>query len=402
MKFSSIAAGLAVSLAFTLPADAQISGDVVRIGVLNDQSGVYSDLGGAGSVLAAHMAVEDFGKTVAGKPIEIVAADHQNKPDIGAAIARKWFDADAVDVIVDVPHSATALAVLNISRERNKPVLLSGPAASEITGPLCSRTAVHWTYDSYANGKAIVGALAKQGLKTWFFITGDNAGTQALERDATKFIKEAGGTVTGSVRHPFGAPDFASYLMVAEGAPAQIIGLANAGADTINSVKQASEFGLRQSGKNFAALLMFITDVKSIGLRDAQGMYSIESFYWDLDDKTRAWSKRFSERHHGRQPTAAQAGVYGAVLHYLKAVEKAATDDGVKVVDTMKELPVNDFWSDNFRIRKDGRLVRDMYLFQVKSPTESGSEWDLYKLVSRVPGDAAFRPLDEGNCPLIN
>jgi branched-chain amino acid transport system substrate-binding protein len=395
-----VAAWLA-TLVIAAPAAAQISGDVVRIGVLNDQSGVYSDLGGRGSVLAAQMAVEDFGKTVAGKPVEIISADHQNKPDIGATIARKWLDVDGVDAIVDVPHSATALAVLNITRERNKPLFLSGPAASEITGPLCSRTSVHWTYDSYANGKAIVGALAKQGVKSWFFIAGDNAGTIALERDAIKFIKETGGTVIGSVHHPLGTPDFSSFLLQAQSSSAQIIGLANAGGDTVNTVKQASEFGIQQSGKHFAGLLLFITDVKSIGLQNAQGLYSVESFYWDLDEKTRGWSKRFADRHGGREPTAAQAGVYGAVLHYLKAVQATGTDEGVAVVDKMKEIPVNDFWSNNYRIRKDGRLVRDMYLFQVKTPAESKGEWDLYKLVARIPGDEAFRPLEEGNCPLV-
>jgi len=387
-------------LALATPASAQISGGIVRIGVLNDQSGVYSDLGGQGSVLAARMALEDFGGTVAGRPVEIVSADHQNKPDIGAAIARKWIDIDGVDAIVDVPHSATALAVLNLTGEKMKPLLLSGPAASEITGPLCTRTSVHWTYDSYANGKAVVSALAKQGLKSWFFLTGDNAGTQALERDAVKFIRETGGTVVGSVRHPLGAPDFSSYLLQAQSTPAQVIGLANAGGDTINSVKQASEFGARQSGKNFAGLLLFITDVKSIGLQNAQGLYSVESFYWDLDEKTREWSQRFSQRHGGRAPTAAQAGVYGAVLHYLKAIGETGTDEGAAVVDKMKEMPVNDFWSNNFKIRKDGRLVRDMYLFQVKTPAESKGEWDLYKLVSRIPGDEAFRPVSEGGCPL--
>jgi branched-chain amino acid transport system substrate-binding protein len=392
---------LALALASTPSARAQLSGDVVRIGVLNDQSGVYSDLSGLGSVLAARMAVEDFGGSLNGKPIEIISADHQNKPDVGAAIARKWLDVDGVDAIVDVPHSATALAVLNITRERNKPLFLSGSAASEITGPLCSRTSVHWTYDSYANGKAIVTALSKQGLKTWFFLTGDNAGTQALERDAVTFIKETGGQVIGSVRHPLGAPDFSSYLLQAQASPSQIIGLANAGGDTINSVKQAAEFGIRQSGKNFAGLLLFITDVKSIGLENAQGLYSIESFYWDLDDKTRAWSKRFSERHAGRKPTAAQAGVYGSVLHYLKAVKETGTDEGVPVVDKMKQMPVNDFWSNDFEIRQDGRLVRDMYLFQVKRPAESTGEWDLYRLVSRIPGDQAFRPLADGGCPLV-
>jgi branched-chain amino acid transport system substrate-binding protein len=392
---------LAASLAAAAPANAQISGDVVRIGVLNDQSGVYADLSGAGSVLAARMAVEDFGDTVAGKRIEIVSADHQNKPDIGAATARRWIDVGGVDAIVDVPHSATALAVLNLTREKNKPLFLSGPAASELTGPLCSRTSVHWTYDSYANGKAIVSALSKQGLKSWFFLTGDNAGTQALERDAVAFIKEAGGKVLGSVKHPLNVPDFSSFLLQAQASPAEIIGLANAGGDTVNSVKQAAEFGIRKSGKNFAGLLLFITDVKSIGLENAQGLYSIESFYWDLDDKTRAWSKRFSERHNGRQPTADQAGVYGAVLHYLKAVKETGTDEGVAVVDKMKQIPVNDFWSDNFRIREDGRLVRDMYLFQVKTPAESKGDWDLYRLVSRIPGDEAFRPQANGGCPLV-
>ncbi|GGC86708.1 ABC transporter substrate-binding protein [Chelatococcus reniformis] len=377
-----------------------ISDGVVKVGVLNDQSGLYADLSGPGSVLAAKMAVEDFGGTVLGKPIEIVAGDHQNKPDVGSAIARKWIDVDKVDAIADVPSSATALGVLSVTRDRNRMLLLSGPALSDFTGKLCAPTTIHWTYDSYAMANGTARALIKQGGDSWFFITADNAGSHSQEKDAVRFVEQGGGKVAGAVRHPLNTLDFSSFLLQAQASKAKVIGLANAGGDTVNAIKQAKEFGITP-GQTLAGLLMFITDVHAIGLTDAQGLVITESFYWNLDDKTRDWSRRFMARHGGKAPTADQAGVYGAVLHYLKAVQAAGTDESLAVAAKMKELPVNDFWSDNYKIRQDGRLVRDMYLLKVKSPAESKEPWDYYSVLARIPGDEAYRPMAEGGCPLV-
>ena len=393
---------LLFSLVLVVPAAAQVSGNIVKIGVLNDQSGIFADLGGQGSVIAARMAVEDAGGTVLGKPIEIVIGDHQNKPDVGSAIARGWIDTQGVDAIFDVPASATAIAVQDVTRDKNKMLFLSGPGSSDFTGKRCSPTTVHWTYDSYAMANGTARALVKQGGDTWFFLTADNAGSHAQEKDATEFVKKAGGTVQGAVRHPFATQDFSSFLLRAQSSGAKVIGLANAGSDTITSVKQANEFGITQGGQRLASLLMFITDVHAIGLRDGQGLVFTDSFYWDMNDKTRAWAKRFMERHDGRAPTSVQAGVYGAVRHYLKAVAAAGTDESTAVARKVKELPVDDFWSDEFKIRPDGRLVRDMYLFQVKTPSESKAPWDYYKVLARIPGDEAYRPMSEGGCPLVS
>lgn len=402
MKRSRIAFFLSAQLVLTLPALAQVSGNVVKIGVLNDQSGIFSDLSGAGSAIAARMAVEDAGGTVLGKPIEVVVGDHQNKPDIGSAIARGWIDTQGVDAIFDVPASATAIAVQDVTRDKDKMLFLSGPGSSDFTGKRCSPTTVHWTYDSYATANSTVRALIKQGGDTWFFLTADNAGSHAQAQDATGFVRRAGGTVLGAVRHPFATQDFSSFLLRAQSSGAKVIGLANAGSDTITSVKQAREFGITQGGQKLASLLMFITDVHAIGLQDAQGLVFTDSFYWDMDDKTRAWSKRFMERHNSRAPTSVQAGVYGAVRHYLKAVAAAGTDETAAVARKVKELPVEDFWSAGFKIRQDGRLVRDMYLFQVKSPADSKGPWDYYNVLAKIPGDEAFRPMSEGGCPLVN
>jgi len=390
------------SLVLVAPAAAQVSDGIVRIGVLNDQSGIFADLGGQGSVIAARMAVEDAGGTVLGKPIAIVVGDHQNKPDIGSAIARGWIDTQGVDAIFDVPASATAIAVQDVTRDKNKMLFLSGPGSSDFTGKRCSPTTVHWTYDSYAMANGTTRALVKQGGDTWFFLTADNAGSHAQEKDATEFVKKAGGTVRGAVRHPFATQDFSSFLLRAQSSGAKVIGLANAGSDTITSVKQANEFGITQGGQRLASLLMFITDVHAIGLRNGQGLVFTDSFYWDMNDKTRNWSKRFMERHNGRAPTSVQAGVYGAVRHYLKAVAATGTDESTAVARTVKELLVDDFWSDGFKIRPDGRLVRDMYLFQVKTPSESKAPWDYYEVLARIPGDEAYRPMSEGGCPLVN
>lgn len=397
-----VALTLLSGLALTLPAAAQISDEIVKIGVLNDQSGVFADLGGPGSVIGARMAIEDFGGTVLGKPVEIITGDHQNKPDVGSAIARRWIDIEKVDAIVDVPSSATALGVLGVTREKSKMLLLSSPGLSDFTGKQCSPTTIHWTYDTYSNANGTARALVKQGGDSWFFLTADNAGSHAQERDAAEFVKRAGGQILGAARHPLGTHDFSSFLLQAQSSKAKVIGLANAGQDTINSVKQAKEFGITQAGQKLAGLLMFITDIHAIGLAEGQGLVFTDSFYWDLDDKTRAWSKKFMERHGGRAPTSAQAGVYGSVLHYLKAIKEAGTDEAVAVAKKMKELPVNDFWSDNYKIRQDGRLVRDMYLFEVKKPSESKGPWDYYKLLARIPGEEAFRPMSEGGCPLVS
>lgn len=394
-------AGLLALISLATPAFGQVSDDVVKIGVLSDMSGLYADIGGPGSVIAAKMAVEDFGKTVLGKPIEIISADHQNKPDVGSTISRRWFDTDKVDTIVDIPHSATALAALSVTREKKKVLLLSGPAYVEFTGKECSPTTIHWTYDSYAMANGTARAVVQQGGDSWFFLTGDNAGSHSQERDAMAFVTKAGGKVVGSVRHPLNSPDFSSFLLQAQQSKAKIVGLANAGGDTVNAIKQANEFGLLQGGQKLAGLLMFITDVKAVGLEQGKGLIITDAFYWDADERTREWSRRFMKLHNGRAPTSAQAGVYGAVLHYLKAIEAAQTDEGVAVTAKMKELPVNDFFSDNYKIRQDGRLVRDMYLLQVKDPLESKEPWDLFKVLARVPGEEAFRPMADGNCPLV-
>lgn len=395
MLMALAAFGLAQSAA------AQVSDNVVRIGVLNDQSGLYADLAGPGSTLAAQMAVEDFGGSVLGKPVEIVSGDHQNKPDIASSLARRWIDNERVDAIVDIPHSASALAVLGVAREKNKALLLSGPAYVEFTGKECSPITVHWTYDSYAMANGTAGAVVKQGGNSWFFLTGDNAGSHSQERDAMAFVKKAGGQVNGAIRHPLNTADFSSFLLQAQQSKAKVIGLANAGGDTVNAIKQANEFGVTQQGQKLAGLLMFITDVKSVGLPNAKGLVITDSFYWDADERTRAWSRKFMARHNGRAPTSVQAGVYGATLHYLKAIKEAGTDDGAKVVAKMKEMPVNDFFSDNYKIRADGRLVRDMYLLQVKTPEESKEPWDLFKILARIPGNEAYRPMSESACPLL-
>jgi branched-chain amino acid transport system substrate-binding protein len=381
-------------------AQAQISDDVVKIGVLSDMSGLYSDLAGQGSVIAAQMAVKDFGGTVAGKPIQIVSADHLNKPDVGSAIARQWFDQDKVDAIVDVPTSSVALAVQDIAKERGKVFLISGAGSSDLTNKSCSPTGVHWTYDTYALAQGTGGALVAQGGNSWFFITADYAFGHALESDATAVVKAAGGKVLGSANVPLNTADFSSYLLQAQTSKAKIIGLANAGGDTINSIKQAAEFGITSGGQQLAGLLVFISDVHSLGLQVAQGLILTESFYWDQNDETRAWSKRFMTEAK-KVPTMVQAGVYGAVTHYLKAIEAAKSDDGKTVVAKMKEMPINDFMTKNGKIREDGRVIRDMYLFQVKTPAESKSEYDYYKQLAVIPGDVAARPLSASECSLV-
>ena len=393
---------LAVSVAAMLvatPAFAQIA---VKIGVMNDRSGTYSDLAGEGSVVAARMAVEDFKAADKGINVTIVSADHQNKPDVASNLARQWYDAEGVDVIADVPTSSTALAVNDITREKNKIFLVSGAAASDLTGKACSPNTVHWTYDTWALANGTGKAMVETGGDSWFFLTADYAFGHALERDTGEVVKASGGEVLGAVRHPFPGQDFSSFLLQAQASGAKVIGLANAGADTTNAIKQAAEFGITQGGQSLAGLLIFLTDVHALGLQTAQGLVLTEAFYWDLNDDTRAWSERFAKAHNGNMPTMVQAGVYSAVLHYLKAVEAAGSKDSAAVMAKMKEMPSEDPLFGTGEVRVDGRHVHDMYLFQVKSPDESKGAWDYYKVLATIPAERAFRPLAEGGCPLVN
>jgi len=374
----------------------------VRMGVMNDMSGVYADVSGQGSVIAAQMAIEDFKAGEKGIKAEVVAADHQNKPDVGSNVARQWFDRDNVDVILDVPTSSVALAINQIARERNKVFINSGAATSDLTGAQCSPNTVHWTYDTWALGNGTGKAMVQAGGDTWFFLTADYAFGHALERDTTAFIQQGGGKVLGGVRTPFPSSDFSSFLLQAQASKAKVIGLANAGGDTINSIKQAAEFGIVQGGQKLAGLLVFITDVHSLGLQTAQGLSLTESFYWDRNDQTRAFSKRFAERNRGMMPTMVHAGVYAGALHYLKTIEKTrSTADGAKVVAEMKAMPTDDPLFGKGEIRQDGRKVHPMYLFEVKKPSESKGAWDYYKLIKEIPTAEAFRPMKDGGCPLV-
>jgi branched-chain amino acid transport system substrate-binding protein len=399
----SFAAALLAGAAFIASngaASAQISDDVVKIGVLTDMSSLYADATGKGSLAAVQMAVADYGGKVKGKPVEVVSADHQNKPDVGVSIARSWYDNDKVDAIFDVPTSSVALPISALTREKNKIHINSGGGTSDLTGVACSPNTVHWTYDTYSLSAVAGKAMVKRGEDTWFFVTADYAFGQALERDAANVVKENGGKVLGDVRHPLNSSDFSSFLLQAQASKAKVIGLANAGGDTQNALKQAAEFGIIQAGQKVAALLVEITDVHSLGIKATQGLIVTDAFYWDTNDETRAFSKRFNDKV-GHMPTMIQAGLYSATMHYLKAIEAIGTDDTQKVMAQMRETPINDFFAKNGKIRIDGRMVHDMYLFEVKKPEESKGEWDLYKLLATVSGDDAFRPLDKGNCPLV-
>jgi branched-chain amino acid transport system substrate-binding protein len=371
----------------------------VKIGVLTDMNSLYADIVGAGSVTGAQMAAEDAGP-ILGQPVQVVSGDHQNKADIGAGIARQWYDTGGVDMIADGGSSAVALAVEEVSREKHKLVLFNGPASSDITGPRCSSYAAHWAYDTYALAHVTGSAIVKSGGQSWFFIGADYAFGHALERDTAAVVEQTGGKVLGAVYAPINTPDFSSFLLQAQSSKAQIIGLANAGGDTINSIKQGAEFGIVQGGQKFAALLMFITDVHSLGLKTAQGLQFTTAFYWDQDDATRSFSRRFFERVH-HMPTMIQAGIYSATRHYLNAVKALGSKDPDQVMAKMRETPINDFMTKNGQLRIDGRVVRDMYLVQVKKPEESKEPWDYLKVVQTVPGDQAFRPLDQGGCPLV-
>jgi len=383
-------------------AHAQFSDGVIKIGVMNDMSGTYSDLSGQGSVIAARMAVEDFGAAAKGMKVEIVGADHQNKPDVGSNVVRTWIDVDKVDAIVDVPTSSVALAVNQIVKDKNKVFLVSGAAASDLTGKACTPNTIHWTYDTWALANGTGNAIVKTGGDTWFFLTADYAFGHALERDTSAVVEKNGGKVVGKVRHPFPGQDFSSFLLQAQASKAKIIGLANAGADTTNAIKQAAEFGIVQGGQNLAALLAFITDVNALGLKTAQGLVMTEAWYWDLNDNNREFTKKFIAQNKGSYPTMVHAGVYSAVTHYLKALEALKSDaDGAAVVAKMKEMPTDDKLFGKGEVRQDGRKIHPMYLFEVKKPAESKGPWDYYKVRATIPADQAFRPMSEGGCPLV-
>jgi branched-chain amino acid transport system substrate-binding protein len=399
-KLIITATAIALAMGGWVPS-ARAAQDKVVIGVMNDMSSIYSYLGGMGSVAAANMAVKDFGGKVLGKPIEVIFADHQQKPDVGASIAARWFDDQGVDAIVDLPTSSVALAVQQAAKQRGKVTLISGGGSSELTNKACSPTGVHWTYDTYALAQVTGSAVVKQGGDTWFFITADYAFGHQLQEDTAAAVKKAGGKVLGTINAPFPNSDFSSFLLQAQQSKAKVIGLANAGADTVNAIKQAAEFGITEGGQRLAGLLVFTGDVESLGLNTAQGLVLTEAYYWDQNDETRAFAKRFEAAYNGKPPTSPQAGIYGAVTHYLKAMAAAGTEDGAKVVAQMRAMPINDFMTKNGHLREDGRVLRDMYLFEVKKPAESKYPFDYYKQLAAVPGDQAFRPLSESECPLI-
>jgi branched-chain amino acid transport system substrate-binding protein len=403
MRFKLKHLAAAAALAFAAgTAQAQISGNLVKIGVLSDMSSLYADIGGPGSLSAAKMAVEDFEKAHHPKfKIEVVGGDHLNKPDVGSQIARKWYDEEGVDVIVDTPNSGVALAVSQITKEKNKAFIGSGPGSSDLTGTKCSPNTIHWVYDTWMLANGTGTALVKHGGTSWFFITADYAFGHALERDTANAVKKAGGQVLGDVKVPLNTQDFSSFLLQAQASKAKIIGLANAGGDTINSIKQASEFGIVKGGQNLAGLLVFISDIHGIGLEKAQGLILTANFYWDMNDKTRAWSKRWSALNNNKMPTMVQAGVYTSVLEYLAAVSAIDSDDGGKVIAQMKKKPFVDPLFGKSYVREDGRNVHDAYLFQVKTPAESKGPYDYYKLLATIPAEEAFRPLKDGGCPLV-
>jgi branched-chain amino acid transport system substrate-binding protein len=393
-----VAAGLAAAAA-PAPAAEKLSDGKVKLGVLTDMTGYYADLAGPGSVLAARMAVEDFGGKVLGKPVELVSADHQLKADVASNIARKWIDEGQVDAIVDLVSSSTAGAVMPVAAEKKRITLLSGPGTTAFTGEKCTRYNVHYTYNNWALANGTGREVVKQGGDSWFFLTADYIFGKSLEEDTTKVVKAAGGKVLGAARYPSpGTTDFSSYLLQAQGSGAKIIGLANAGADTVNSIRQAEEFGVTPK-QSLAGLLVFITDVHSLGLDAAKGMYLTTAFYWDLNDETRKWSRRFLQKH-GKMPTMVQAGVYSSVTHYLKAVQAAGTDDADAVMARMRETPVNDFFAKNARIGPDGLLRHDMYLARVKAPKDSKQPWDYYQIVKTIPAAEAFPSVEAQACPL--
>ncbi|MEH3145129.1 MAG: ABC transporter substrate-binding protein [Methylobacterium frigidaeris] len=396
MRACAFAAGLALPLAAQAQA---VSDGVVKIGILNDQSGVYADFGGRGSIEAAKLAVEDFGGTVLGAPIQLIDADHQNKPDIASNIARQWYDTDKVDMITELTTSSVALAVQGLSREKKKITIVDGAATTDLTGKQCTPYGFHWAYDTHALAVGTGGSLVETGGDTWFFLTADYAFGAALQADTSKYVTDKGGKVLGAVRHPLSAQDFSSFLLQAQASGAKIVGLANAGLDTSNSIKQAAEFGIVQGGQRLAALLFTLAEVHGLGLKTAQGIVLTEGYYWDLDDQARGFAKRYMARF-GKMPSMIQAGTYSSVLHYLKAVKAAGTDATEAVAAKMRELPVDDFFGRGGKVQANGRMVHDMYLFQVKSPEESKGPWDYYKHLATIPGDKAFLSAKASGCPL--
>jgi branched-chain amino acid transport system substrate-binding protein len=386
--------------ALTPQASAETPSAPLKIGLISDFQSVYSDIGGPGNVEASKMAIEEFGGTMFGKPIELITADVQNKADIAGSLARKWYENEGVDMIIDMPTSATALAGMEMSKQFEKIMIVTDAASSDITGKSCSPYTVHWTYDTYANAHTVGSAIVKNGGTTWFFITADYLFGHSIERDTGDVVRAAGGTVVGSARHPLNTADFSSFLLQAQSSKAKIVGLANGGSDTINAIKQAAEFGIVAGGQNLAGIVMFISDIHSLGLKLAQGLIITEAYYWDLNDRTRAFGKRFFERMK-RMPTMNQAATYSATLHYLNAVKAAGTKDTKPVLAKMRETPVRDAFTDNGVLREDGRMVHSMFLFEVKKPEESKGPWDYYKVLAEVPGDQAFRPIKDGGCPLI-
>jgi len=402
MTSKSVKRGIAISASLLLAAQVGAhAAETIKIGVLNDQSGVFADNGGIGSVAAAKLAAEDFGGELLGQKIEVISADHQNKPDIAAGTARKWFDTEGVDMIADGAASSAGFAILEVARQKNRIFVISGPGSSDFTGKSCAATSFHFNYDTYALSKLTSEAVTKAGGSTWYFISADYAFGHALQRDATKFIEAAGGKVIGSAAHPLGTADMASFLLQAQGSKAKVVGLATSGADVQTAIKQAGEFGIVEGGQQLAGLLVFITDVNALGLKATQGLQVTTSFYWDLNDQTRAWAKRYFAATNNKVPSMVQAGVYSGVHHYLAAVKAAGTKDPTIVAQKMHEMKVNDMYNKDVAIRPDGRVLHNMYLVQVKKPEESKYKFDYYKVVTTSPGEKAFRPMSEGNCPLV-
>jgi len=397
----AVRAAALLGLVFAGPAYAQVTDDVVKIGVLTDMSSLYSDINGQGAVVAVQMAIDEAGGTVLGKKIELVQADVQNKPDVAVSTAGRWYDVDKVDVILGTGASSSSIATMGVAGQKKKIYLATDPASSDITGKLCNPYTVHWVYDTAALANGTGSAVVKAGGKKWFFLTADYAFGYALERDVTAVVKANGGEVIGGVKHPINTSDFSSFLLQAQASKAEVIGLANAGGDTINSIKQAAEFGIVKGGQKLAGLLVFVTDVHSIGLPLANGLFLTEAFYWDRDDASRAFGKRFGEKFGGKMPTSIQAGFYSAAKRYIDAIKAAGSDDADKVMATLKAAPFDDPVFGKSVIRQDGRNVHDMYLFEVKKPAESKGPWDYYKLIRSIPGAEAFRPMDQGECPMV-
>lgn len=398
---STFSRSLYLSTALLFSAQLAGAAETIKIGVLNDQTGVFADNGGAGSVAAARLAAEDFGGELLGQKIEVIFADNQNKADLASSIARKWFDTEGVDMIADGGSSSTGFATLEVAKQKNKIVVFSGPGSSDFTGKACSPISFHFNYDTYALAKMTSDAVTKAGGSSWYFIAADYAFGQALQRDATKFIEAAGGKVVGSAAHPLGSTDMASFLLQAQSSKAKVVGLATSGADVQTAIKQAAEFGIVESGQQLAGLLVFITDVNALGLKATQGLQVTTSFYWDINEETRAWSKRYFALAKDKVPSMVQAGVYSGVHHYLAAVKAAGTKDPTIVANKMREMKVNDMYNKDVTVRPDGRVLHAMHLVQVKKPDESKYKYDFYKILTTAPGEQAFRPMNEGNCPLV-